>query len=47
MGQLFPAPYLLQGGIRYSIAWYSQVGQAIVKLMEELYKGSIFSWLVG
>lgn len=40
-------PYLLQGGIRYSIAGYPQVGKSVIQLVEELYKGSVFSGLVG
>lgn len=47
MFKLFTAPYLLQGGIRYSIAGYPQVGESVIQLVEELYKGSVFSWLVG
>lgn len=39
--------YLFQCGIRYSIAGYSQVSESIIQLVEEFYKSSIFSRLVG
>lgn len=39
--------YLFQCGIRYPIARYSQVSESVIKLVEEFYKSSIFSRLVG
>ncbi len=41
--KLLTAPYLFQGGVRYSIARYSQVSESVIQLVEELYKGAVFS----
>ncbi|TNN64375.1 hypothetical protein EYF80_025416 [Liparis tanakae] len=36
-----------QGGIRYAVAGYSQVGESVIQLVEELDEGSVFSRLIG
>lgn len=41
--KFFTASYLLEGGIRYSVTGYCQVGESVIQLVEKLYKGSVFS----